>query len=66
MVILLVCFEMLRKIADSLRQNSDLHLGRPRVTVVNLIILDDRLLLFNCDGQYITSNAVMRLRLNGI
>src|SRR5438876_1029119 len=68
MVVLGVLLEVLGQAVDPLGEKRDLHLGRPRVSIVDAILLDEGLLLF--DGQrHGASNRHVpgspRLHLNG-
>ena len=46
MVILLIDFKMLVKMIDSVGQNGNLNLGRARVSLMKLVLLND--FLFSC------------------
>ena len=49
-VILLVQFEVLREVADLLRENGHLHLGRARIAVVRAVLADDLVLVLDRNG----------------
>ena len=48
MIVLLVCLEMIGEFVDTLTQERDLYLGRPRVAVVRTKIRYDLFLRFFC------------------